>query len=260
MSPAESQISPTTFAIIVALTALFFLCVAGQRLIRRRKMARLCREWNMQFDAMYNGSIARCLEATKLCGGKPLGHIDNTMTCEVDDTRIAVFDYEAYSPAYAERSDQARQTIAMLLPSRQNFPVFQMRPETLAAKLLTAFGPRDIDFECHPRFSSHYVLQAENETLVRKIFDEPLLDLLSLHPGWWIEANRRGLIIYRKGKLMNADQIWAAMDLAVKLAKLLDSRGQQWLANDLAEVKGLSCMTWLPEAMAKLPTETVPFR
>lgn len=77
-------------------------------------------------------------------------------------------------------------------------------------------------------------------------------DSLCNHPGWSIEGNRRGLIIYKKSRLLKQDQIWEPMDLALKLFKLLDAQGQRWLANDLSEVKGLSCMTWLPDAASMM--------
>jgi hypothetical protein len=253
---AAQDLDARRFVLTAVAAALVWGVIAINRYIRSKKMERLCHSWNMEFTCLYNDLALRCLDATKLYHSKPHGTIQNPMTCELDDTRIVVFDYQAYRPAYSDRVDDPWQTNAMLLPKRQNFPVFQMRPETFTGKLMTSIGSPEIDFDEHPAFSSSYILQAENEKLVRKVFDKPLLDLLSEHPGWWIEGNRRGLIIFKKGKLMNADQIWSAMDLAVKLSKLLDSRGQQWLANDLAEVKGLSCMTWLPEAMAKMPSES----
>lgn len=250
-----AQDSDARRVVLTAIAAtLIWAAIALNRFLRRKKMERLCNAWSMEISCLYNDLVLRCLDATKLCHSKSHGTIQNPMTCELDDTRIVVFDYQAYRPAYSDRVDDPCQTLVMLLPKRQNFPVFQMRPETLTGKLLTSIGSPEIDFDEHPSFSSSCILQGENEKLVRKVFDQPLLDLLADHPGWWIEGNRRGLIIFKKGKLMNAEQIWSAMDLAVKLSKLLDSRGQQWLANDLAEVKGLSCMTWLPDAMAKMPS------
>jgi hypothetical protein len=253
---AAQELDARRFVLTVVVAILIGGVIALNRFVRSTKMKRLCHAWSMEFTCLYNDLVLRCLDATKLCQSKPKGIIQNPMTCELDDTRIVVFDYQAHRPAYSDRIDDPCQTLVMLLPQRQNFPVFQMRPETFTGKWLTSIGSPEIDFEEHPAFSSSYILQAENENLVRKVFDQPLLDLLAEHPGWWIEGNRRGLIIFRKGKLMKADQIWTAMDLALKLAKLLDSRGQQWLANDLAEVKGLSCMTWLPEAIAKMPNES----
>jgi hypothetical protein len=254
---AVNDWSDTRFALMLIAAAVISGLFALNRHMRSKKMAQLCQAWGMEFSCLYNDVILRCLEATRLSNSKPHGIILNPMSCEADDTRIAVFDFQAYQPAYSDRAEPPRQTLVMLLPKRQNFPVFQMRPETFTGKLLTSLGSPEINFADHPAFSSSYILQAENEKLVRKIFDEPLLDLLADHPGWWIEGNRRGLIIFKKSKLMDADQIWAAMDLAVKLGKYLDSRGQQWLASDLAEVKGLSCMTWLPEAMGKMQADSL---
>lgn len=204
-------------------------------------------ELDMDSTPIYNDTIKDCVRASKLHRADAEIEIENLMTSELDGTRIAVFDMRQIVDSKIDRYYSNWQSVTVLLPPRHNLPVCQLYPEGLVSKIASALGAQDIDFVDHAEFSNLYVLKAENERLVRQFFNRPVLDLMTENPGWWIDINRRGIIIRPANKRMNRSQIVRSMDLAVKLGQLLGRQGSLLLRNELAEVKGLSSAGWLPQ-------------
>lgn len=204
-------------------------------------------ELDMESTPIYNDMIKDCLRASKLHRANAEIEIENLMTSELDGTRIAVFDMRQIVDSTVDRYYSNWQSVTVLLPPRHNLPVCQLYPEGIVAKIASALGAQDIDFADHFEFSHLYVLKGENERLVRKFFNRPVLDLMAKNPGWWIDINRRGIIIRPANKRMDRSQIERSMDLAVKLGGLLGRQGSLLLRSELAEVKGLGSAAWLPQ-------------
>ncbi len=222
------------------------ILIFRSHLRRRDMMANLRQELDMESTSFYNASIEGCLRASKLGYPEWTIRFENMMTCEHLGNRIALFDLRSIVGSKHGDTSTERQSITMLLPPISHLPTFQIQPEGLLAKVSIAFGFQDINFDDHPEFSERYRLMGDHERMIREFFTKPVLDLLASNTGWWIDSNRRGLIVYKKNHMLSRKQIIESMDLAVELAALLGTRGKGLLAKDRFETKGLSCMTWLP--------------
>lgn len=215
---------------------------------RCREMIQLGDELDVEFDRRYNDDARRCLRATKFGAKHSNGQICNAMSSIVEETQLIVFDYHYFVRTPCRQDYGHRQTIAALLPTRENFPDFQMRPKRAFEKVGVRLGMRNIAFAEHPQFSSQYVLQADHEKFIRHFFDSSILEFFAERPGWWVESSRRGLVLYKKRRVLNPDEIKEAMTIAVQAFELFEAQGSRLLSHELSEVKGLSCMYWLPEA------------
>lgn len=129
---------------------------------------------------------------------------------QVDDALVTIFDYMATSWVGRGRDRRMtkadRQTVLLFESERLDLPAFSLRPETLGAKIRTALGQQDIDFDQHPDFSSAYVLHGPDESQIRALFTDEKLDFFAHTRGLCVEGLGQKLLCYRPKKVISAKE------------------------------------------------------
>lgn len=213
-------------------------------------IAKSVSEYGLHFDSASAWTAEQFVARTRFARELPKGNALNSKIVEFDGNKLLHIDYEWYTKySYGNRRRAERQSMALLLPARNNFPSFELYPEGVLRKLDSLIGGQDIDFNDHPAFSSKYVLQSDHEKFIRTFFDNEILNLFAENPGWWIQSRRNGMMIYKKGRYCSGKDAVNAIELALQILPLFEEQGSRLLQHELSEVEGLSCMQWLPSAM-----------
>src|SRR5262249_26269376 len=102
--------------------------------------------------------------------------------------------------------DTVRHTIAAYRTSCP-IPAFELRPETVLDKLVTAFGGTDVDFSEHPTFSSAYRLLCcdEDEAVIRQMFTRGLCSLFEREQGWTVGGSGKWVGLYKHRGLVGSE-------------------------------------------------------
>ena len=103
-------------------------------------------------------------------------------------------------------------------------PAFQASPERLMDKIEAAFGGQDIDFDSDPEFSRRYWLRGVDVSGVRRLFNSSVRRELLWDPGWCLEGEGDWLILYRRDKLIAADELGAFIEDARRWAAMISTR------------------------------------
>ena len=127
----------------------------------------------------------------------------NVMDGRAGDVKVLLFDY-----VYVTGSGKYRQawmhTMILFESGRLQLPAFSLRPSSFRDKIANAFGQQDIEVEASPEFSAAYVLQGEDEDLVRGFFPESVVAYCTRHPGLWVEGKGEQLV-YCGGRIVPAE-------------------------------------------------------
>ena len=97
-----------------------------------------------------------------------------------------IFDYQ-YSVCSGRRSATYIQTVACVTIKDLNLPHFFIEPESFLDRLGEKLKKKDIVFEEYPDFSKNYVLQADDEQEIKKLFT---LDIIA-----FFENSKKALTI-----------------------------------------------------------------
>ena len=66
---------------------------------------------------------------------------------------------------------------------------------------------KDIDFSVSPEFSSNYLLTGRDETTIRALFNQDLLEFFKWETGWTVEGHDDWLLVYRRGVREKPDRL-----------------------------------------------------
>ena len=133
------------------------------------------------------------------------GNVSNMMHGEVSNAEFAIFDHR-YTSGSGENSSTYKQTAIYFNPTNLNLPRFTLSPENLLHKIGSAFGYQDIDFPTHPDFSKRFLLRGEDETKIRALFTNKLLNFLESQQKITIEGGGNQLILYRDNKRIRPEE------------------------------------------------------
>lgn len=146
--------------------------------------------------------------------------LTNLMRGTHGDLEVGIFDYR-YTTGNGKHSHTHRQTALVLRGERTALPAFSLRPENLLHKVGAFFGGQDIDFESRPGFSSRYLLQAPDETAVRRLFHGPVLDFFEARPGFSVESDGSRLLVYRHNRRADPEEMREFLDGGRQILDLL---------------------------------------
>ncbi len=145
--------------------------------------------------------------------------ITNVLQGRAGDVDVSVFDYR-YVTGGGQHSRRWHQTVILFESDEMRLPNFTLRPENLFHKIGQVFGYQDIDFEAHPEFSKRYLLRAENESYVRRIFSTDVLSFYESDQKLSTEAAGRQLVHYRAAKRVPPDEIAEFIKQGVRVLTL----------------------------------------
>lgn len=175
---------------------------------RSEELASMAFHWNMDFKLKDDTNLLPMLKHFKLFSIGSNKKIENIM-CEMDEwmeEKIHIFDYQ-YTVSSGKSSRTYRQNVFFVSSKYLGIPSFRMRPENILHRIGSLFGMQDIDFESFPIFSNHYLLQGDDEDIVRSFFGENLLHFFSEKKGWHVEAVGYYFILYYNHKLLTPAEI-----------------------------------------------------
>ena len=137
--------------------------------------------------------------------------IKNLMEGEANKVELAIFDYQ-YTTHGGQHPQTHRQSLLFIRSPKLNLPDFSLRPENVFHKIGSAFGDKDIDLETHPIFSKSYLLRGDNETAIRGLFNNELLNFIQSQQKISIEGSGDQLIFYRHKNRVKPEEVESFME------------------------------------------------
>jgi hypothetical protein len=188
---------------------------------RSEQLASLAFHWKMEFLEKDDTKLLPMLEHFKLFNRGGAKKLENIMF-EMDEwmeEKIYLFDYR-YTVSTGKSSHTFKQNVFFVSSKHLGIPAFRMQPENLLHKIGSLLGMQDIDFETHPIFSKQYLLQAEEEDIVRSFFGENLLHFFSDKKSWHVEAVGYYFILYFQNKQLLPSELANLKQTGMSLLKM----------------------------------------
>jgi len=138
-----------------------------------------------------------------------IGHskqIRNFMKREESGFRQLIYEYQ-YTTGGGQNSHTAIQTVFQFESERLKLPAFIIRPENIFHKIGQSFGYKDIDFDAYPEFSKKTLLRGEDETTIRKLFNQEIVEIFKIGKGLVVEGKDQMMICYRSAKRIKPDRL-----------------------------------------------------
>lgn len=141
---------------------------------------------------------------------------------EFMEEKVSVFDY-SYVIQAGNTPVRHHQTVFSLQSKRLALPQMLLKPETFFHKIGAWIGMQDLDFEAYPEFSSKYLLQGEEETRVRSVFDDDVVRFFIVGKKWYMESIGYYLVLYRARELFEPASIKQLLSEGGSLYQMLKS-------------------------------------
>lgn len=133
---------------------------------------------------------------------------------------LRIFDYE-YTLNYGKSKKTYRQTVFFMRSRKLGMPEMLMKPETFFNKITEYLNiTQDIDFEEHPKFSSQYLLQGEDEDYIRTVMTDKVLKFFTREKGWTLEALNFFMVFYKHDRLLKPWEINRLYGRGMKLHEM----------------------------------------
>ena len=135
------------------------------------------------------------------------------------DHEYAIFEHQ-----YTVGEDTTRHTIAAYRTSCL-IPAFELRPETVLDKLVTAFGGIDVDFPEHPKFSSacRLLCDVEDVAVIRRMFAGGLCSLFEREQGWTVGGQGNWVGLYKHRVVVESEDLQKFYEKTKGMAKAIES-------------------------------------
>jgi hypothetical protein len=194
-------IIPVVLAVIVAPVALY---VAYRRASKRAGgLRQVAARLGLTFDLAPPGVPHPELSDLPLFKSAPRSRVRFLLRGTHAGGEVYIFDYAYW--AHSGSKVTKKQTVVAFPIRLAALPKFQLRPQRLLDRTLTALGGQDINFDDDPLFSEQFVLKGEDEAAVRTLFSPTLrralmstVDLAGeADRGLCIEGGAGWVIIYR---------------------------------------------------------------
>jgi hypothetical protein len=140
---------------------------------------------------------------------------------EAEGVGVTVFHYQFAAKATVAQTGQA-QTVAMFQSNRISLPALFLRPSSIKHQLGTAFSA-SISFPTHADFSNQYLLSGNDETALRRLFNDSALAFFAANPGWNMEAGGSQLFLYRENRIMPPQYVPTLVNEGLRVLSLLQS-------------------------------------
>lgn len=172
---------------------------------RREALSNVATELGMVFVPKDDALRGRCSHLSLFQTGG--GHeIKNVIFGDTQSVDLSIFDY-SYTTGSGKNRTTHRQTVAFFEAGSLDLPGFNLSPENIFHRVAGLFGYQDINFDSHPKFSKQYLLRGNNETRVRSLFREDVLDYFDEHPGLCVEGSGHQLLVCRRGHRVKPEQV-----------------------------------------------------
>ena len=164
---------------------------------RTNQLARIASDLKLSFNPECRKTIFESISF----GIFNYGRVYNMMHGEVDNAEFAIFDHKYKTSGSGDNPGSTYEQTAIYFKSTNlKLPRFTLSPEDLWDKIGSAFGNQDIDFPTHPDFSKRFLLRGEDETKIRALFTDKLLNFFNSQQNITVEGGGNQLILYRDEK------------------------------------------------------------
>ena len=186
---------------------------SGKRLEEKRTMqlTAIAHKLNLQFSPEGDDSLLERLNHFHLLSQGHSGRIWNMLHGETNNVELAVFDYR-YLTGSGTHFSVYNQSVIYFRSPKLNLPQFAVRPEGIFHKIGSVLGYKDIDFESHPHFSKKYLLRGDDESVIRALFNNELLNYFESQQNISVEGGADQLVFYWAEKLIEHEEAERFMD------------------------------------------------
>lgn len=190
---------------------------------RSESMKGFGRQLEMKFSPKDEYGLQRLLRDFKLFKRGHSRKIHNLLSVEDARMKKYIFDY-TYVIGSGKDRRYRRQTVLFIDSKELGLPRFSMQPEFIWHKLTEWLRiTKDIDFESHPEFSEQYLLESKDESLLRYLYDQEVLDYFTVNKNWHVEGINYFLIIYSMNERLHPKLLHSFSNMGEKLFSLLRS-------------------------------------
>lgn len=192
---------------------------------RTERFEAMARTLGLAFIPRDDGSLLDRLRPFHLFSQGRSQAIRNLLRGDKNDVEMAVLDYQ-YTTGSGKHSHTHRLSVLRFRSPTLNLPRFTLRPEGIFHKIGSALGYQDVDFEFHPEFSSSYLLRGEDESQIRKLFNETRLRFFEDKAAdkICVEAAGDQLIYYRQNRRVDPDDVHDFIERGLRVLKVFQGR------------------------------------
>ena len=189
--------------------------------VRSQSIQGFGRKLKMKFSREDEYGLARLLRDFKLFKRGHSRRIHNLLSTDSFDRKSHIFDY-TYVIGKGKDRRYRRQTVLFIDSKELGLPAFTMQPEKLWHRLTEWLKiTKDIDFESHPEFSEQYLLESEDEELLRYLYDKDVLDFFTVNKNWHVEGINYFLVLYSLNERLHPKLIESFYNMGERLFNLL---------------------------------------
>lgn len=138
------------------------------------------------------------------------------MAGQIEGTDLRVLDYK-YTVGSGKNSTTYNQTVVAIATGGAVIPDFTLARENFFHKIGQAFGYQDIDFDMFPEFSKKYLLRGEDESAIRSLFNQRVIDAYMNKVAVNVEARDGWLFVFAQGKRLKPEEIQPRIECAFGL-------------------------------------------
>lgn len=213
---ASSGINNTVLFLIIALGVVAFIAWVVTGVIANNQRKAALQQMALERGLTYNQELP---DLSSLLGGvhfemTSVGRyqrVRSAMGGQWHGSAVKVFDLH-YITGTGKNQSNHQQTGVVLALSDMNFPDFLLQPENVFNKIAAVLGQKDINFDEDSDFSKAFQLRGADEAALRQLFSPVVREWFKNHRGICAEMQISQLLLYRKEKLLQAEELLQLLD------------------------------------------------
>jgi hypothetical protein len=185
---------------------------------RTEQLAQVAQQLGMQFMEDDEWGLKALLRDFKLYKSGHSQKVRGLMqsTSSMLEEKVSIFDFR-YIIQAGNTPVTNWQTVFFIQSKQLGLPQMLLKPEHFFHKIGAWLGMQDIDFEEFPDFSDSFLLQGDDETMIRKTMKENVIRFFLVNKKWCLESIGYFLIIYREKHLVEPLELKALFHNGMKL-------------------------------------------
>ncbi len=202
--------------------------MARKRYSRKNIMQALSKKLDLSFEENGTKNVMPYMEDFKLFQKGRNKKILNVMrqTDEWMETDLRIFDYH-YTTGIGNMRKEHKQTVFFVNSKAMWLPKILIRPEWLIHQLAKFLGMQDINFVDYPKFSHQYLVQGDDEELIRYVMNEKVLQFFTFEKNWYMEGLNYYLVLYHDRQLLRTQSLEAFYNKGIKLYEMFKVEEQE---------------------------------
>ncbi|MBI5056029.1 MAG: hypothetical protein HZB61_05370 [Nitrospirae bacterium] len=211
----------------IALSVLIVIIWAGYAYSKRRAEAfhSFARRRGLSFSKLAAIDVGKSFSGFRLFSEGFEKKVNNFISGKTGGVPVHIFDYSSkyiFRTGEEGQSPQTQsQTVLILQSDSLDLPSFLLYPKNILNRIFSALEKQFIDIQGHGEFSDVYVLKADNEDDIKRVFGDQVLTYLGKHRGLTIEGNGNKLVCYRSNILLKPDELNSFLEEGLELFRMM---------------------------------------